>query len=120
VEWNCSSSMLAVAFKKSSEHESWCSHESSILFFSLYRSYDRNSIPSFSLPVPCITIVKSHPRISTLYALGAQNGNILLVDTKDCNSDKRNPVRTSNPDYLHHEHSISHLHWKPGTRNTKA
>ena len=75
--------MLAVAFKSRLEHESWCSHESSLLFFSLYRSYDRNSIPSFTLQLPCVTsFLKSHPLMSTVYAVGAHNGKILLVGYK--------------------------------------
>lgn len=120
VEWNCNSSMLAITFKNRMEHESWCSHESPLLFFSLYRSYDRNSIPSFSLQVPCITVLKSHPLIATVYAMGAHNGKLLVVDTKDCNSSKKNAVRTSSPDHLHHEHAVSHLHWTTGMSKWRA
>lgn len=114
VEWNCNSSMLAVAFRSGKQHESWCSHDASLLFYSLYRTYDRNSIPSLTLQLPCITVLKSHPLMATVYAVGAHNGKVFLMDTKDCSSSKRNPVRGSSPDHPHHENAVSHLHWLPG------
>lgn len=115
IEWNCNSSTLVLALKSGKEHDSWCSHESSLLFFSLYRSYDRHSVPCLTLPVPCITALKSHPTVGTVYALATHSGNILLLDTRDYSTDGKTWIRVSNPDQPHHEHSVTYLHWIPGT-----
>lgn len=114
VEWNSHSSMLVLGFASADEHKSWCSHESSLLFFSLYRCYGPDSVPSLCVPVPCVSVIRSHPSIGTLYALGTVSGKILCLDTKEYEFLNKSGIRASSSNHVHHEDCVTHLHWMRG------
>lgn len=131
ITWNCTSSMIAVAFEVDADHtNTWCSHESFLCLWSLFRTLDQESKPSATLTMDgCITCTSAHPNLATIYAVGTRSGKVFVVNTRfsvshqtskstTCQgsffSSSGNYTRSSNPASVHHTDSLSSLHWIPG------
>lgn len=130
--WNCTSSMIAVSYAVDTDHSNtWCSHESILCLWGLFRTLDQESKPSSTLTIDgCITCTAPHPNLATIYAVATRSGKVFVVDTRfgvshqkskstsTCQgsffSSSANYTRSSNPANVHHTDSVSNLHWIPG------
>ena len=107
LDWNCSSSLMVIGHGIEVKHIEWCSHESYLFVYSLYRDYGRESPPSLCLDVDgCVSIIKCHPEISFLFAVGCYSGRVCLVDISQ--------KTISDTSIQHHEDSVSGLNWTSG------
>ena len=128
--WNCTSSMIAVSYEVNVDHsKSWCSHESFLCLWNLFRKLDHESKPSVTLAIDgCITCVSAHPRLATIYAIGTRSGKVFVVNSRfsasrqiskstTCQasfSSSGSYMRSSNPPSVHHSDSVSSIHWISG------
>lgn len=104
LDWNCSGSLMVIGHGRQVKHNEWCNHESFIFVYSLFRDHGRDSAPSLHLDIDgCVTAVKSHFSISSLFAIGCFSGRVCLADTSlKC---------LFEPSLQHHEDSVTTLHW---------
>lgn len=131
--WNCTSSMIAVSYKVHVDHsKSWCSHQSFLCLWNLFRTLNHESKPSVVMAVDgCITCTSAHPNLATIYAIGTQLGKVFVVNSRFSvfrqtskstttskesllESSSGNYTRSSNPGNVHHSDAVTCIHWIPG------
>lgn len=130
--WNCSSSMIAVSYEVNVDHsKSWCSHQSYLCLWNLFRTLDHESKPSVVMAVDgCITCTSAHPNLATIYSIGTRSGKVFVVNSRFSafrqtsksttskeslpESSSGNYTRSSNPGNIHHSDAVTCIHWIPG------
>ncbi|RWS28898.1 WD repeat-containing protein 34-like protein [Leptotrombidium deliense] len=107
---NCSATSVAVTYKVNT-HDDWCTHQSFVFIWSLFRSYGKSSQPFLVVETDgCISTIEAHISMPSVYAIGTVNGKIAVINTRL--SDNDNYVMAVSPtvEYLHKD-SITVLKW---------
>ncbi|RWS13203.1 WD repeat-containing protein 34-like protein [Dinothrombium tinctorium] len=107
---NCSATSVAITYKVK-EHTDWCTHQSFIFLWSLFRTYNKSSKPSLFIETDgCITAIEPHFALPSVYAIGTMNGKLLLINTRLSESDNFVMASSINIDQLHRD-TITALKW---------
>ncbi|KAI1292206.1 Dynein axonemal intermediate chain 2 [Halotydeus destructor] len=117
ITWNCNGSVLIVAYSAAKQHQEWCSHESLLFIWNLYRTYERKSKPTNVLDIEagCVTVLQAHPKAPSVFAVGTVSGKVLILNSRYTGSGAAGEsyIRSSNA-HLTHQDAVSVIHWSKG------
>ncbi|KAI3381147.1 hypothetical protein SNEBB_009524 [Seison nebaliae] len=104
--WNRIGTKFAVAFGQI-DHESWCSHKSWMMVYSIYTSQTKTFFQT-DLSA-CCSSISFHPLNDSIIALGQFNGEVFIHDIHRHLSDSI-LCRIVEKNNIHHD-SVSHIDW---------